>query len=876
MIARIGIAFKYSNMKLTFSIAVALTLIPGGAPVRVRFVQSSCFAQAAHAQPPRGAVEDERGIVALDQSLREITNPFTVLCIAARPGDEDDGALAYVRKKLGARALILFATRGEGEDSPARAELGQELGAIRTREAIEAARIIGADLFFLNLRDIGYSKSADEALSIWGHDEALRRMVRAFRLLRPDVIITNHNSRIGEGVEQAVARLALEAFTASSQTKLAPEAGSGVWSVRRFFGRTDDASAHVKINLNEYDHARGKSYAQIGLAAHHRFLSRGASFDRLTRERETSYFKQLAPPPDDDIKAGAGLSDGLLGGLTLPENVTRSIAQPRMGDLGVVDALATGERLIDALIEKLIEKRAEGTADAMRERYGAEFVRVIRFTAALERALALALGLSLEVTLSDRVVVPGQKLSGRLILRNGGARAFPVVFSTPERVPITADSAYKDSEIIGIGTGGVATKEFEYEIPKDAAPTLPRSAHLYDEEYYAIGSALPGTQPADPFGGRLLGSVEVGLGQVYIRFASVARFDVAPPVEISTIPFALLKDWSKPRDIDFPVRVRNRTPERLTGALWVVPLALSDDDYDPVHIAFGREDEEVTVNLKLRLPILKPPLTPDVLIEFRREKPDPPDPLGAAKIAVKAIDFDVADGLSAGYIRGWDDWLSFALTELGVGHSELNIDGISSTEHGNGNVAAQSRLGCGDLARFATIVIDVNAYFARPELSLHNRCLLRYVRQGGNLVVLGQRPDDWNLALSHTPFAPFPIKLSKDRIAFESARVKILDPDHPLMSWPNKISPKDFEGWIVDQAVGVPREWSSEYKPMLESSDPGEEPRQGGLLTARYGEGTYIYTSYEWRRQLMAGNAGAYRVFANLVSLPKMKAATPR
>jgi hypothetical protein len=90
------------------------------------------------------------------------------------------------------------------------------------------------------------------------------------------------------------------------------------------------------------------------------------------------------------------------------------------------------------------------------------------------------------------------------------------------------------------------------------------------------------------------------------------------------------------------------------------------------------------------------------------------------------------------------------------------------------------------------------------------------------------------------------------------------------MSLPNKISPKDFEGWSVDQAVAVPREWSSEYTPLIESSDPGEEPLRGGLLIARFGEGTYIYTSFAWRRQLMAGNAGAYRVFANLVSLPKM------
>jgi LmbE family N-acetylglucosaminyl deacetylase len=859
-------------MKLTFSFVIALALLAGGAPPRY-----SSFALPAPAQHSQGTIEDERGIVALDQALLEITNPFTVLCIAARPGDEDDGTLAYVRKKLGARAVILFATRGEGQDSPTRAELDQELGAVRTREAIEAARVIGSDVFFLNLRDIGYSKSADEALSIWGHDEALRRMVRAIRSLRPDLIITNHDSRTGEGAEQAVARLALEAFNAAGATKLAPEAGSEAWQVRRFFEQTDDATVGAKIDLNEYDQVRGMTYAQIGLSAHHRFFSRGASFDRLTPERETSYYKLIASAPDERTKADSGSSAGLLGGLTLPENLSRSIAPPRVGDLKIMDAIAAREPLIDALIEKLIEKRAEGTADDMHERYGAEFVRVVRFIAALERAIALALGLNLEVTLSDRVVVPGQTLFARLVLRNGGVRAFPVVFATPERLPVSdKNSAYNDSGVIGVGTGGVVTKELEYEIPKDAVLTLPHSVHLYDEDYYAVGSTLPGAQPADTFGGRLVVTAEIGLGQVNIRLGALARFDVASPVEISTIPFALVRDWSKPRDITFPVRVRNRTPGRLAGAMWVVPLALADDDYDPVHIAFAREDEEITIKLKLRLPILKPPLAPDVLIEFRREKPAPPDPLGSAKIAVRASDFEVVDGLKAGYIRGLDDWLSFALTELGVEHSELKIDDISVTEHGNANSAAQSRIGCGDLARFDTIIVDSNAYFAHPELMRQSRCLLRYVRQGGNLVVLSQRPDDWNLVLANTQFAPYPIKLSKDRITIETAAVKITDRDHPLMSRPNKIAPKDFEGWIVERAVNIPREWSSEYTALLESSDPGEEPNRGGLLVARYGEGTYIFVSLSLRRQLLAGHAGAYRLFANLVSLPKMKAATPR
>jgi hypothetical protein len=355
--------------------------------------------------------------------------------------------------------------------------------------------------------------------------------------------------------------------------------------------------------------------------------------------------------------------------------------------------------------------------------------------------------------------------------------------------------SFREPETTGVATEAAVSQEFEYEIPKDAATTLPTTAHLYDQEFYAVGSSLPGAQPAEMFGHSFVVSAEVGLGQVSLRLNALARFDVAPSVEVSTIPFALIKDWTTPRDIDFPVRVRNRTPGPLTGALWIVPLAINDDEYEPVHMAFAREDEELTIKLKLRLPILKPPLSPDVLLEFRREKPAPPDPLGSATIAVKAINFKSADGLKVGYIRSLDDWLSFALTELGVDHSELSIEGISATEHGGANSAAQSLMGCGNLSRFDSIIIDNNAYFNRPELMLRNRCLLRYVRQGGTLIVMGQRPDDWNLLLSNTQFAPYQLKLSTNRISNQASAVKIIDATQPLTQRPNIITAADFEGW---------------------------------------------------------------------------------
>lgn len=852
---------------------ICLAVLAGGTPAQRVLWHSSGCTETAQAVNSTTSVSDERGLVALDQALREAANPFTVLSIGARPGDEDDGTLAYLRKRLGARVVMLLATHGEGEESATRNEMDEDLGAVRTREAIEAARLIGADLFFLNLRDFGYSKPGDEALRVWGHAEALRRMVRAIRSLRPDVIITNHDEKSGEGIEQTVALVALEAFAAAADTKVAPEAGFEAWDTRRLFLRCGTSAADTSINLDQYDKPRGASCAQIGLAAHQRFISRGSNLDRMTPDRSTSNYRLAKSAASDLFKRG----DGLFDGLRIPENVRRSIEPPRVGDSSLVDAIAAGDRLVEALQEKLIEKRAEGSADTMHERYGAEFVRVVRFTSAIERALVLALGLRFEITLSDNVVVPGQKLVARLTFRNGSGRTFPIVFSTPDRL-LAPDRHlnYKTTDTIGVGANGLASLEFEYDVAKDAELTLPHSAQLYDEEYFPVGSSLPGAHPAEAFGARLLCSADVGLGQVSIRLAALARFDVAAPAEISTIPFALLKDWSTPREIEFPVRVRNRTPGPMAGALWVVPLALADDDYDPVHVSFAREDDQITITLKLRLPILKPPLAPDVLLEFRRQKPASTEPLASAKIDVRAIDLDSPRDLNVGYISGHGDWLSIPLAELGVQHSAIPVERLSLTEHGNAARINQSLVGCGDLARFDTIIIDEDAYFANPELMPSNRCLLRYTRQGGNLIVLSQQPRDWNFILSGSQLAPHSIELSADRIAYEGSRIKILDAEQFVMTSPNKISSKDFEGWVVERARNIPRRWATEYKALLETSDPGEDSNQGVLLFARYGEGTYVITSLAWRRQLIAGNPGAYRLFANLVSVRKMKAATPR
>ena len=136
----------------------------------------------------------DRGEVALNQALLDLTNDMTIMCLAAHPDDEDGATLTYYRKKHGARTAILYATRGEGGQNEIGPELYEELGVIRAHENQAAASVYGAEVYDLNRRDFGYSKSAEEAFKFWGHEESLARLVRVIREVRPDAIITNHDT----------------------------------------------------------------------------------------------------------------------------------------------------------------------------------------------------------------------------------------------------------------------------------------------------------------------------------------------------------------------------------------------------------------------------------------------------------------------------------------------------------------------------------------------------------------------------------------------------------------------------------------------------------------------------------------------------------
>src|SRR4030095_290062 len=192
---------------------------------------------------------------------------------------------------------------------------------------------------------------------------------------------------------------------------------------------------------------------------------------------------------------------------------------------------------------------------------------------------------------------------------------------------------------------------------------------------------------------------------------------------------------------------------------------------------------------------------------------------------------------------------------LGVDAKELSVKDIAS----------------GDLTGFNTIIIDIRGYEAHPELMAANTRLLKFVEDGGTLLVFYHKTNEWNPdeRRSRPQLAPYPIILGEERVTEQDAPVRFLQPRHRLLTFPNPITQKDFDNWVQERGLYFPREWDPRYAALLSTNDRGEKPLTGGLLVADYGKGHYIFTSFVWYRQLRDAVPGGYRVFANMISYGK-------
>lgn len=789
----------------------------------------------AHAQEL--AENDKFDKPQLHQALLDLTNPWTVMCVAAHPDDEDGSSLTVLRRKYGVHTVSLFSTFGEGGQNAVGPELYEELGVIRARETIAASGVQGSEPHFLGFRDFGFSKTAEETFRAWGEREVLRRMVLQIRLLRPDAIITNHDTTNGHGHHQATGRTILLAFDAAADPKQFPEqlAQATTWQVQRLFVRsrgeapTDPQApppAVVNIDPNEMDPVRGVTYAQQALAGLQKHATQGPWPKTVPPggARTIRYTLVRTAPNAPALPANA---QTFVDGLRLPQPVAAKLAPPTIEGKPLSQF---ADRRLEVLVSLLNAKR-RGAFTAPKEVIDLDPHRFELMSSRLDTALAVASGVTVSLGPDGAVLIPGEESRLAAIVANAGIAEIQIKRLNFSGLGLNANLKVADKTL----PGTEVSEEVKVTAPKTTSLTVPASEHLYDGRL---------------FGEPLTLEAELSIEGVSFLAKIETRKDIAPAIEILDVdpsPYITTPATSQ-RPLEFKVRLKNHLATGFTGLLRVSGQNLET----------GRElnlapaaTETLSVAVRTALPLSVPGQGPNVAITV--DHPIPKEPIAKREVPLVYADAVVASGRKVGYIPSFDETLERSLAALGVDATKLTVAEIAKA----------------DLSTFNTIIIDNRGYEAHQDLIPLNTRLLKFVEDGGTLLVFYHRINEWGRA--RPPLPPFPITLGNDRVTEEDAQVTFLQPRHPLLNFPNKITEKDFANWVQERGLYFPSSWDPRYTPILATSDKGEPPLKGGLLVAPYGRGNYIYTSMVWYRQLRAGLPGGYRMFANLISYGRRK-----
>jgi LmbE family N-acetylglucosaminyl deacetylase len=770
----------------------------------------------------------------LHQALLDLQNPWTVMCVAAHPDDEDGSSLTVLRRKYGVHTVTLFSTFGEGGQNAVGPELYEDLGVIRARETMAAAEVQGSEPYFLGFRDFGFSKSAEETFRAWGERETLRRMVLQIRRLRPDAIITNHDTTSGHGHHQATGRTVLQAFDAAADPKEFPEQLNevGAWQVKRLFVRSRGADASAQgfaIDPNEKDPVRGTTFAQQALAGLQKHASQGpwpktlpAGGGRISR------YALVKQTPN--IPALPAAAKTPLDGLSLPEQISSRFAAPTIEGKPLTEFI---DRRLEVLVS-LINARRRGAFTGPADVLAVDPQRFKLMSSRLDKALAVATGVTVNLHPEGTALVPGEKTRLTASISNNGVGEIQIKQLKFRGLGLEAKPNVADKMLPGTETSAL----IEVTTPKTTSFTVPSSEHLYDGRL---------------FGEPLNAEAELTIEGINFVASTDVRKDVAPAIEIlevEPVPYVTTPATSQ-KPLEFKVRLQNHLTAPFRGVLRVRGPSLEtgkEIDLQP------HETETSTVTVRsLALTGLMQNTNVDITVDVR----NPQEPLTKRVAPLVYAEAIVVAGRRVGYIPSYDKTLERALSSLGVDAKQLTVDEVAKS----------------DLSGFHTIIIDNRGYEAHQELIGLNSRLLMFVEDGGTLLVLYHRVNEWNPneQRNRPQLAPFPIIVGDERVTQEDAPVTFLQPRHPLLNFPNKITQGDFANWVQERGLYFPREWDPQYTAVLATSDKGEPPLRGGLLVAPYGRGNYIYTSYVWYRQLRAGLPGGYRFFANLISYGRRK-----
>ena len=807
------------------------------------------------------AAEPAKGPAILHE-LRSFNTLGSVLYIAAHPDDENTHVITYLARGRGYRTAYLSLTRGDGGQNLLGPQLGDALGVARTEELLAARRIDGGRQYFTRARDFGYSKDYRETLRIWGEQAVLGDVVRVIRAFRPDVIITRFSPEPGEthGHHTASAVLALEAFRLAGDPHAFPEQLGELtpWQPKRIFhnrGGPMGSAAPVPdgpgvIRVDVAGTTPGEPFASIAARSRGMHKTQGFGMDGpgggLSGDvpRIEGFLPLAGELASRDLLDGVDTTWGRIpGGAEIARMTEEAIARfhPETPSASVPALLAIRRRVsrlppspvvsdkrrqLDEIVQSCLGLEVETVVDRA-EVVPGETVK-LRHTATL--------GSSVRVRwLAVRYPTNHQAVTGAIDLR----RNRPVVREASRTLPATAQPT-QPYWLRREGTPGL------FEVDDPSLIGQPQSPPVFPIEYVFETGGQVLVIPGEP-----VPAADAGIP------GARRRLEIIPPVAVR---FASAVDLFAPGTAR-PVTVElTAARPHVAGA---VRLAAPRDwtispPSQPFQLSAAGDRAHATFTVTAPPRADTAPLEASLEIDgarFNQQRVEvrydhiPFQILHPPAIG-KAVSLDLAvRGRRVGYLPGAGDDVAECLERMGYAVTPLT--GADLTPDA--------------LHALDAVVIGVRAFNTRTDLTPNLPALFAYVEAGGTVVAQYNQRDK----LADNWLAPFQLRISRRRITDERSPVTILAADHPALTSPNRIAGTDFDGWVQERGLYFPDQWDARFTPVLASSDPGEAPLRGGLLVARHGKGYFVYTALSWFRQLPAGVPGAYRLFANLVSLGK-------
>ncbi|MFI5229850.1 MAG: PIG-L family deacetylase [Gemmatimonadales bacterium] len=833
-----------------------------------------------------------------------------VLVIGAHPDDEDTRLVAWLAKGRHVETAYLSLTRGDGGQNLIGDELGPELGMIRTEELLAARRIDGGRQYFTRAYDFGFTKTLAETEKLWPRDSILKDMVAIVRAYRPHVIISiwSGTPSDGHGQHQYSGVVAREVFDASADTVRFPPAKLGglpAWQAAKFYrarGFRGGPTSYA-FNTGDYDPLLGETYAEIASVSRSQHRSQGQGSVPQLGPAMDGVKLEVSKVSDPEAQERT-LFDGLdtswarFSNLSLPDSSRRALdslvateravraAQNLAHPSGMVAPLARHLVLIGRAASAVRCTTSQMLTSLVLPECAPEMADLaLALETARERttaALLDAAGVLIQAAAPRELVAESDSLPVTLSVHNEGTEPVTLLRAAVFQ-PAGVKPANGGGQSIDPGQSATVTQQYH----AGSTPTMswwlrhPLNGDMFD--FGNTGNSVPpelvaGEDRVVTSGAaislRIAGAdAAVEVEPIVRRFADRARGEVDRP--IATVPaitvllqheieYALANHpldrtvvvhvasaATAPRQVDVRLALPSGlTADTATRHVALAPFANADLSFR-VHgmLKPGRDSiTAVATSGGERFTQGYVPIEYEHIRPLRYYRP--------STVRIESVDARYAK-LEIGYVRGVGDNVLPMLQELGLDVTELDPTRLPQT----------------NLGAYTTIVIGTRAYEANPALVANNAALMRFARDGGTLVVQYSQA-----AIERLGVLPYPVTFANpaDRVTDETAPVRVVDPGSPLLSAPNRIGERDFEHWVQERALYMPRTFDSAYRPVFSMNDPNDPPNDAALLVAPLGKGTFVYTTLSFFRQLPAGNPGAARLFINLLSAKPNAARRPQ